>query len=438
MTPELRPTELYVVRMKVENQRSGGTPMSRVHRWMGSLSPFVLVFVPLSIFYLATANLNSHAHIDPLTNALTGWHIGMTGSVILPDHAEATEPEQYANVAWIVESPRGPVSQYPPGAAALSAPLYRLSGEPLADLYVEGFNNPDAPRIDFPFPSARPATITAALATAAAMGFLAAAITYAGVSRATSIGAGLVGGLGTTMWAVASDALWQHGPASMWLALGVLLVARSQLWWAGLAFGAALITRPHTALIAAAVGLSVAISQRSVIPVIKVGVGSLAGLGGLLWYNWWLWGELTISGGYGSGFSERLTSADSLSYVENVVTGLFDPSHGLFLYSPFLLVLIPGFRAAWKALPDWGRGAALGALVYLLFQFKANRSSGGAGFVGYRYPLEALTAAGVLLALSYVHWVEERTFARRVFWAGVGVALLAQIHWRTVIAPVRG
>ncbi len=424
--------------MKVEDPTGREDLLGRLRAWLRSRSPFALVFVPLSLFYLGTANLNSHSHIDPLTNALTGWHIGMTGSVILPDHAEAANEEQYGNVAWIVDSPRGPVSQYPPGAAALSAPFYRLSGEPLADLYVEGFNVPDAPRIAFPFPSARPATITAALATAAAMGFLAAAIPYAGVSRAVAIGAGYVGGLGTTMWATASDALWQHGPASMWLALGIFLVARSHLWWAGLAFGAAVITRPHTALIVAAVGLTVAVSRWSVIPAIKVGVGSLLGLGGLLWYNSWLWGDLTISGGYGSGFTEQLTSANPLGYFENVVRGLVDPSHGLLLYSPFLLVLIPGLRAAWKRLPDWGRGAALGAVVYLLVQFKANRSTGGAGFVGYRYPLEALTAAGAILTLSYVHWVKARPFARNLFWAGVVIALLPQIYWKTIFAPVRG
>ena len=114
---------------------------------------FVLVFIPLSILYISTATLTSHNHIDPLTNALTGWHLGMTGSVVMPEHAAATADDQYGNVAWIVETEHGPVSHYPPGAAALAAPLYWLSGEPMTDWYVQGLNRPDAEAIPFPLPS---------------------------------------------------------------------------------------------------------------------------------------------------------------------------------------------------------------------------------------------------------------------------------------------
>jgi len=68
-------------------ERSGA--FVRLRTMLGSRSPFLIVFVPLAIVYLATANLSSYAHIDPLTNSLTAWHLGMTGSVLLPDHAEA-------------------------------------------------------------------------------------------------------------------------------------------------------------------------------------------------------------------------------------------------------------------------------------------------------------------------------------------------------------
>lgn len=424
--------------MKAELDLTESSAIDRTVRRLSSATPFVLVFIPLLVIYLATANLATHNHIDPLTNAMTGWHLGMTGSVVMPEHGEAATDEQYGNVAWIVESPRGPISQYPPGAAALAAPLYRLSGATMTDWYVEGFNNPDSGSILFPLPSAAPAKIAAAVATAAAMGFVAAAIPHAGGTRLAAVAAGYVGGLGTTMWSTASDALWQHGPASMWLALGIYLAARSRLWWAGMAFGAAVMTRPPTALVAAAIGLTIAIAQRKILPVVKVGAGSVAGLAGLLWYNWWVWGELSITGGYGSGFVDQVASTDSLSYLENVVGALVDPTYGLLLYSPFLLVLIPGIRAGWQRLPDWARGAAIGGAVYLLVQLKANRFSGGAGFLGYRYPLEALTSAGVLLTFSYVHWVSERPFLRRIFWGSVLAALIPQVVWKVRFVPPRG
>ena len=389
--------------------------------------PFLLVFVPLALIYIATASYGFGYHIDPFTNAVTGWHMGMTGSVLLPDYEEAAEPEQVGNIAWIVESPRGPVSQYPPGAALLSAPLYRVWNQPLTPAVIRGFNNPDAKPIPLGFPSLAPATIAAALASAAAMGFVAATIPHAGGSRYQGVIAGYVGGLATTMWAVASDALWQHGPAAMWIALAIYLVARSHLGWAGLAFGAAILTRPHLALIAAAVGLFLAVSRRSVVPALKIGVGSLLGLAALLWYNWWVWGSLSVTGGYGDDFVSNAQSIDVGAYVLNVFGAMTDPFHGLLAYSPFLLILIPGLHKAWRNSPDWAKGASIGGILYLLVQLKANRFSGGEGFVGYRYPLEALTASAVVLFLSYQHWVSRRRMLTWLFWVGVVIAMTLQV-----------
>ncbi len=399
----------------------------RLRSFCEKRSPFLLVFVPLALIYIATASYGLGYHIDPFTSAVTGWHIGMTGSVLLPDYEEAAEPEQFGNIAWIVESPRGPVSQYPPGAAALSAPLYRIWNQPLSPAVIGGFNNPDAEPIPLGFPSLTPATLAAALASAAAMGFLAATIPLVGGSRYQAVITGYVGGLATTMWAVASDALWQHGPASMWIALAILLVARSHLEWAGLAFGAAILTRPHLALIAAALGVFLVVSRRSLVPALKIGAGSLLGLAGLLWYNFWIWGSPSITGGYGDGFVGNVLSTDFGAYVVNIFGALTDPFHGLLPYSPFLLILIPGLREAWRNSPDWAKGAGIGGIVYLLVQLKANRFSGGEGFVGYRYPLEALTAAAVVLFVSYQQWASRRTMLKWLFWVGVLIAMTLQI-----------
>jgi hypothetical protein len=362
----------------------------------------------------------------------------MTGSVVMTEHEPAATPEQYGNVAWIVNSPRGPIAQYPPGAAALAAPFYRLWGEDMTDWYVEGFNNPDAGAVPFPLPSPVPATVAAALATAAALGLVAAAIPYAGGTRLNAVAAGYVGGLGTTMWATSSDALWQHGPAALWIALGVYLAARSRLLWSGLAFGAAIMTRPPIALMVAVAGIYLCIVRRSFRPGVLIGTGSVAGLGALLWYNWWVWGEVTLSGGYGTGISENLLEPAPLSFVSNVVGAFVDPERGLLMYSPFLILLIPGLREAWRRVPDWARAAALGAAVYFVFQLKANRFSGGSGFIGYRYPLEPLTAAAVLLAMSYPMWIAGRQTAKRLFWIAVVISLVPTIYWKAVVVPVLG
>ncbi|HZD24261.1 MAG TPA: hypothetical protein VE569_12800 [Acidimicrobiia bacterium] len=424
--------------MNVENLRPSREFADRLLELSRSVPVFLLVFVPLSVIYLATANLSTHNHIDPLTNSLTAWQLGMTGSVVMPERAGAATEDYRGNIAWIVESPKGPVSQYPPGAAALAAPAYWLMGDPMTDWYVEGSNRRDADAILFPLPSAAPATVVAALASAAAMGFLAAAIPYAGSSHTAAVVTGYVAGLGTTMWAVASDALWQHGPGAMWVALGIYLAARSWLVWSGLAFGAAILTRPDLALIAAAVGLYLSFSRRCLRPAMRVGIGSVLGLVVLLWFNWWLWGEPTVTGGYGDVFVERLGEGSLGSYLENIAGALFDPLHGLFSYSPFLLLLIPGLRAGWRKSPDWAKGAGIGAILYLLVQLKVNRFSGGHGFLGYRYPLEALSAAGSMFFLSYANWVRERRLVNMMFWAAVAFSLVPQIWWKLWIVPTKG
>jgi hypothetical protein len=237
----------------------------RVTRTIESGSPFWWVAIPLLAIYVLTPSANPH--IDAFTNAITGWHIGMIGSAILQGYEEATVPENRRNVTWIEESPRGPVSQYPPGAAALSAPFYRLLGDDLKMVEVLGTNRPDVAPIVLGALPIGPARLTVALRTAAAMGFVALSIVVAGGTKLGAVAAGLVGGLATSMWAVAPS---------------------------GIAFGAAIITRPQLAVIVAA-------SRRDRRPLLHIGLGSMSGLGGLLWFNWWVWGRLTALSGYGPG-----------------------------------------------------------------------------------------------------------------------------------------
>ena len=162
-------------------------------------------------------------------------------------------------------------------------------------------------------------------------------------------------------------------------------------------------------------------------PAMKLGIGAFLGLALLVWYTWWVWGRLTIAGGYGDVFVNRALSGEWFAYLENLSGALFDPFHGLLTYSPFLIVLIPGLREGWRQAPDWAKGAAVGGVLYLLIQLKANRFSGGEGFTGYRYPLEMLAASGAILFLSYRHWVRERPLARLALWITISLAMILQV-----------
>ena len=390
------------------------------------LLAFSCVFGPLLGAYLLIPNpglYRDEIHADPFTNVVSAWQIGVKGSVVVEDFVKATRPEYHGNIGWFVDSRLGPVGQYPPGAALFGAPFYLVAGRERTMSSLTGSNNPHAPPLRVPMPSPRIGTIAASVAVAGAMGFLALAIFRASGSTMLGVGAGLVGGLATPLWPVAASALWLHAPAAFWLALGIYFSSRDGFLWSGVAFGMAILTRPHLAAVPLAIGATIAWGRQRLRPLVLMGIGSLGGLLALIAYNWWLWERFTITGGYSSVFTENLAALDLWGFVENVVGAMIDPRVGVVMVTPFIVLLALHLRPAWRESPSWARGAALGGLLYLLIQLKANRYTGGDGFVGYRYSLETLVAAGPLLTMAYPHLARRS----KVFHWGLWVLVVGSI-----------
>jgi len=386
---------------------------------------FLAVVIPLFCIYLATATRGLPYHIDAFTNALTAWHLATHGSIYLDESPDLADQQSSGNAAWFVTTTKGHVvSQYPPGAALVAAPFY-LVDRSSRRIPMYGSNDPDAPPVTIDVPSLVPASTAAAVATALAMALLALVFVQL-VPASQALAGAYVAGLGTGAWSVASNALWQHGPAMLWIALALYLISREHHIGAGLAFGLAILTRPHIALIAAAAGLGLALGRRSMRPIFSIGAGSVLGLAALVGYNWAVFGHPSISGGYGSVFTEQAIHSSLSWYLGNVAGALVDPGHGLLIWAPFLIIVLPGLAKAWKAAPAWVRGAAIGGLLYLLLQLKANRFSGGGGHFAYRYPLEALAAAGPLLLLAWRDWITGAKMRRYLFNTGVAIAIIAQ------------
>jgi hypothetical protein len=360
---------------------------------------FVAVFLPLFALFLVTANTDLPYHIDPATNVFAAWTIGTTGSPVLHEYAELADPEFKGVFAWVVPSPRGPVAQYPPGTALLAAPLYAVWSE-ADEVVLTAENAPPEVRVTVPIPNLWPAAAVASATVAAALGLVALTVVEAGGSVRMAAATVVVAATATSAWTVAADQLWQHGPNMLWIALGVWLAARQRWGLAGLAFGALAITRPPVVLVGATLGVWLLV-RRDVRSAGLLLAGVTPGVMALVAYNRWLFGQRSISGGYGSAFAERATSGGASSYLANVAAGLFDPAFGLLVFSPFLILAVAGAVRVGRQLPGWSVAAAAGGVIYLLVQWKLNRASGGAGFSYYRYPLEALTASAPVLATGW-------------------------------------
>lgn len=380
---------------------------------------FTAVFVPLAALYLATATWRPPYDADTLTNALTAQEIGRDGDVFLENHVQLTAAEFQGVVSWVVPATEGAASQYPPGAALLAAPLYAVWP---GDGFVRTTTHSGV-TVSYQVPEIAPAAISAALAVAAGVAMIGLALRRLGGDRDAALAA-LALGLATGVWSVAADKLWLHSADVLYLGLGLWMAARFYLL-SGLGFGLALITRPHTVLIAAGTGLGRSLDVRSWRPAVIIGSGTLAGLVALLLFNGAVFGAASISGGYDVAAGSYVTDG-VLTFARNLWGAGFDLTRGLFPYSPFLLVLLGGVAKAWRAAPQWVRGAALGGLAYLLVQLASNRFSGGSGFWGYRYPIEALVAAAPLLFLAYREWVSKRPVAQRLF--VVALAASVGIH----------
>jgi hypothetical protein len=388
---------------------------------------FLLVFVPLVLAYSLTAQWRLPYHIDAMTNAITGWYVGNEGTVIADRHDALTEPDAYAHLGWFVESPRGTVGQYPPGAALVAGSFYAVAPGGLTDRQLGGENKAGVEPVTVGVPPLWPATLSAVLATAGAAAVLALTFLGLGADRRTAVLGGLAFGLATGAWSIAAAASWTHGPAMLAVALALLAAQRDRWALSGAAFAFAILARPHLAVIAAAVGVGVAWHRRQLRPAAALGLSASVGLAALLAYNTYLWGEPSVSGGYGDGFEEQFAHSGLGWFVANVWHGLVDPQHGLLPWAPFVALLAVAAVAARRHQVDWTLAAAVGGVLYLLIQWRANSFAGGKGHSGYRYPLEMLVACAPAFFVGYQRWVAPRPVAMKLLVVGLTIGFAGQL-----------
>jgi hypothetical protein len=379
----------------------------------------------LFAIYLATATYDYVQITDTRAVAISAWSLAERGTLALPT--------EWEDVPWRSVTPDGDiVTNRFPGPIFWTAPFYALA--PTADAPSRAFDVPYGP-----------AAVAAAAATALAMAVM--FLTLDGfVSRRLAVLATLVLALGTATWSVSADAAWTHGPAQLTLALGMLSLRYRRWGWAGLALGAAMLCRPQLGVVAAVVGVWLGVSEHRIQIPMKIAATASVGFAAIVAYSRVVFGRWTPIAGYSDSTVTGVTGivgdpvGGGLSriptFAENFLWMMLEPRRGLLLYSPFMLVLLPGIRSAWRAAESWARAAAVAGLVALVVQIAANPAWwGGSDFFAYRLPLEMLTLATPLVALAAETWALPQRWARLVLTASAVASVVIFALGSTVWDP---
>jgi hypothetical protein len=363
--------------------------------------------VGLFVLVLAACHANGRpqAEADCMTAPYTAWALARHGSIDLRPYPEmapyvGTHVRELHDGRWVGFRPPGvPVTALP---VFLPVALARDAPPRLVDMNHLG-------------------KLAAALCVAAS------AVLFAGVCRAwvpaAERPAAVLFAFGTSLWSVAGQALWMHGPATFWLTLALWLLARRPglVAVAGFALGMATLCRPTAGLFAAATGLALLISGRwrAAAWLTLGGVGPAAALVG---WNALLFGSPTL-GGY---------AADDWQTTPPLWLGLggllVAPSRGVFVYSPALLVAVAGLvRVLRRRGLDGGPRVLVlawaGAAAATVVMYARWHDWRGGWCFGPRFLTETMPVSCLLFAVGYA---VLGAWGRRLAVGLVAVSVLVQ------------
>ncbi len=399
------------------------------------------IFVLCFACYLANVRTMPFASgWDTIPNRLIPFSVLRFGTVTLDPFA-AHLPSGTARPGYVQEKEGHLVSFYPVGASAVALPAYIpcyfwliLSGRTsAAELFA--------------------ASEWAEKVASSAVTAMAVALMYALLRRRTSpvcaTALALAFGLGTSVWAVASQQLWQHGPAVLCLLAGMLLLdvpeprrlTASVLAWSGAAFGLAFACRPHMLVFAFAAGLVVLLWElRGESPARAVGKdaggadgkrvrlgrvlafagGVLAAAAPFLIYNRHFYGSLL------GGYALVTSPLEPLRIPEGLAGLLISPNRGLLAITPIAIFGILGLVTVFRRPrgDELLKGLALAAVPFVLSHAGYRDWPAGWTFPG-RYLIEVLP----ILTLGAERWLHVHAGGPRAFVVSSCVwSFLAQVN----------
>jgi hypothetical protein len=240
-------------------------------------------------------------------------------------------------------------------------------------------------------------------------------------------------GLGTGLWPVVSQTIWQHETAIFGMALAIAATARgnerlttSDAVWAAIGLALAGSARPQLAPMIAI--LLIGIYWRAPVRTAAIAAGIVAASALVLMLVYVRW--------YGSplgGVSLLTESNDALHGTRGWVNWRFEgfaglllsPSRGLLVFSPIALMALPGFldalRGSWSSPLRWCAGAAIAQFLL----YSGYSVWWGGHTYGPRYVLDVLPAL-VPLAAAALARVRLRSLA--------GMASGAALAWSIALS----
>jgi hypothetical protein len=313
---------------------------------------------------------------------------------------------------YVFAEARGHVlSRYPVAPALLAVPVV-LPQVILLDRLRPGWDRDQGEGIVWCAVMAKVASATIAAGAAVALFDLLCAL---GLTR-VALPATLAAALGSSLWTVASQSLWQHGPAALALILSMRLLiphpaSRARLFWAGGATAALVALRATDVVFAVATLLYVARHRKHglawflVMPILISAT--------LVGYNVWFFGD--IAGGQSQLESlHRIVHEESGPWSGKLLAGmagtLVSPSRGLFIFSPWTALALAALPAIASNLRPWPhlRYLLWSLVPYLLLLSKYAVWWGGHCF-GPRYWTDAMPLFAILLAFGLDRaWTDHR------------------------------
>jgi len=408
------PNQRAVTRSPVEPRTMLAVPPWEPRRDRRALVVLVLF---VWVVYLATATYDAFQLNDNRATNLSAWSLGTRGTLELPEEWEGGN-------RWIKEGRDGGLyTDRFPGAVLWATPFHAVS-EPFF-----GFGTPGHDVLL----NYAPGGVAAATVTALAVG-----VTFLVLRRLAprrlAMSATVALAFGTGVWSVSADSMWTHGLTHLTLMLGVLATADERYARAGLAFAGAVLTRPHTAVVPAVMGVCATISTRRWRPMLVIGATSMLGVLLMVVYSRWFFETWLPIAGYSTGRPGGVIRTSWAVTGERIAYTLAHPIRGVMIYTPALLVLLPFVRNGWRAAPTWARSAAVGGLVYLAVQLRVNTWTGGADFFGSRLTLETLVLLTPLLLRT---WQTVIVTSERLKGACVGLLVVGVLlHGYGALNPI--